>query len=153
MTEKEAKRQELITRVKQAEASLRERNLREQARIARERTSGFIGEHPISSVVGGVVLGIVIGSLIPTRKVTRKSAGFAAIAGDYGLAWLKETRRLAEQGARAGRVVAGKMEKRSIELREDAEEAADDMIKQARSVSRKAGRSAARKLEQLRNIS
>lgn len=150
---KEAKRQELVARVKEAEARLDARGSRVRANFykARENTSVFVTRHPLSSLTGGILLGVVVGRLIPRPRPTPSAARLARVTAETGRAYLAEARKQAKQSIKASRKAAKELEHRAEEFGEVAEERAEDALDDARSFTRAAAQSALEVIRALRD--
>lgn len=152
---KEEKRQELIAKVKEAEARIEARSMGDRAREAGKEATAFISRHPLASVAGGIAVGMLVGSLIPGRKIGNRGRAMAAMAAEFGLAYAREAMDLASEAAQSGQDkledIGDAVTDTSRKLRRDAAHAAGTAADNARSIGRRAGRKAGRAMRDLRN--
>ncbi|MCB2089740.1 MAG: hypothetical protein R3E18_09275 [Sphingomonadaceae bacterium] len=152
---KEEKRQELLQKVKEAEARIDARSLSDRARAAGEDATAFISRHPLASIAGGIAVGMLIGSLIPGRKIGNRGRAMAAMAAEFGMAYAREAFEMASDAAQSGQDkledIGDAVTDKSRKLRRDATHAAGTAADTARSLGRRAGRQAGRAVRDLRN--
>lgn len=65
MSEDNQTTDQLRARIEAAEARNEQRSVADYASSARDGASGFVRDHPLTTVAGGIVVGLVIGSMIP----------------------------------------------------------------------------------------
>jgi hypothetical protein len=86
---------------------------------------GFIREHPLLTVVGGIALGAVAASLVPkgtSRKLARRAIGLAEVAGSVGALLGTRMRERAGSARTELREQGGAMAERFEKLSESASE-------------------------------
>jgi hypothetical protein len=97
-------------------------------RVADETSDGAIGfirEHPLLTVAGGIALGAVAASLVPkgtSRKLARRAIGLAEVAGSLGALLGTRVREHAGSARAELREQSGAMADRFEKLSESASE-------------------------------
>lgn len=158
--DKEARRQELVEKVKEAEARVEARASGNKFDEARETATQFVREHPLATVAGAIGIGLLVGAMFPGgrrlgKKAGEKGAAMAALAADFGMAYAREALDFAGDAAQAGQDkledIGDDVAARSRKLRRDAGYAVGSAADSARAISRKAGRELGRTVRDLRN--
>lgn len=101
----EKKRQELRERVEAGERRNEQRAaLAEYARGARDNTLGFVKQHPVITIVGGLTVGLVAGALTSRgRKAGRRVGVFTAALAELGTMYVTTLLEKAGEAALASR--------------------------------------------------
>ncbi len=125
------KRDELRSRIEEAEARNAERSIADYARNARDETVSFVKRHPVAAVTGALALGAVLALAVPRRgrkfslSMGRKIGVLGTLAAEIGLNY---GLNMLDAGASAARSGKNRIE-----------EFGDTMASNARSLGRTAG--------------
>ncbi|MEP2235292.1 MAG: hypothetical protein ABJM58_04865 [Alteripontixanthobacter sp.] len=139
----DARRDELREKIEAAEARNEERSLADYAREAQETATGFVKDHPLTTIFGVAALGLIIGALTPPgrRMVSRaghRASGLAAMAAELGIAYGTGMLDAAGDAARTGQ--------------DHLEDLGDDIGRKARGFRRGAGLTAANTGDDIRTL-
>jgi len=101
----ENKRLELRERVAAGEQRNRQHAaLTDYARDARENALGFVRQHPVATIVGGLTVGLVAGALTSRgRKAGRRAGLLAAALAELGSIYVTTLLEKAGEAAQAGK--------------------------------------------------
>lgn len=152
----DSKRNEIRKKVSEAETRNQARaeptrtdRAGEKAIEVKDKFTSFAREHPVVTVAGGLALGALVSSFFrgsPTRKAGRaigkKTAGLAALAAEFAIAFAQQAYEATEDARRASAdKLSGMSESVGDSARNLSADAADYAAEAADAV-RKAGKSA-----------
>lgn len=159
------KRADLKSKVDAAEkrnaARQDQKTLADFARDARHDATSFVKEHPITTLAGGIALGVLVAALVPgpgrrlRKQATRRGAVLAGVLADlavnYGSQALDGAGKTARSGksrlSDLGETLSEALSDGASSLRREAGDASDT----AGSLTRSAGKRAAKTLRDLRS--
>lgn len=109
-TPQDRKREELRGKIAAGEARLANRSLGEYARDARDRSAGFVRQHPIATIGAALAFGALLAAIIPGpgRRLSQRVGGnvgsrassLATIVAELGIAYGTSLMNAAADAAR-----------------------------------------------------
>ncbi|VWX52090.1 hypothetical protein [Novosphingobium sp. 9U] len=115
---------------------------RPEATTPSEKAIGFVKEHPVLTVVGGVAVGLAISALIPrsfSRRFAKKAYRYAEAGAAAALSFGQDAVDEAEDGSAVARKKAALLASRAEKLSEKAAERAEKLSEKAIARAEKLG--------------